>query len=478
MLLTHGLARRVCTTQVEIRAADGEVSTVTLDAAGASHLLSQLQSSTGSEAEELIGHDQLLLSSPDLQARLGKKYCDETELLPLLSAKGLTRLIRTIGVEIHPLGGDNFHLRLEVPARVANMMSEITRVQGTKEEQQQLYRVTTRADGGAVREDDAEPERLKVHRPSAENGYSNGVEVVLADGEVVAMALKERPLIWRTPLSFSCFGTNENCDSVCFSGEDEDGARPTKVMHCGGERLRPEDRYEYGNEGDKYARIGPDVTMTSGVTLTGGRHYWEVELLSEDIEGIMIGVNRPSTHWSNINSGWFICATSGRLMGPYGWHDWPVSAGGYSSGDCVGVLLCLDEGSLCFFKNGVQHGPGFPPGTLSGGCVHAARMNTRNTEIRLLPATPPTAEIPIEIEEEPESNFRGAKIEFSVRLTEQKKRKFVMREKQKFGKLIRAAAEYFKMPNLRLIVDGEVVGVDQRPIDFDLEDGDMIDAKE
>ena len=44
----------------------------------------------------LPGRDQLLLTNPELQARHGKKYCDEAELLPLLLAHGLVRRVRTI----------------------------------------------------------------------------------------------------------------------------------------------------------------------------------------------------------------------------------------------------------------------------------------------------------------------------------------------------------------------------------------------
>jgi hypothetical protein len=38
---------------------------------------------------QLPGRDQLLLKSPELQSRLGKRYCDESELVPLLLSHGL-----------------------------------------------------------------------------------------------------------------------------------------------------------------------------------------------------------------------------------------------------------------------------------------------------------------------------------------------------------------------------------------------------
>jgi hypothetical protein len=61
---------------------------------------------------------------------------------------------------------------------------EISRKHGTSVEQQELYKIAVRADGGVVREDDAEPEMLE------------DTSMVLADGDLVAMAVKER-LAWQ-----------------------------------------------------------------------------------------------------------------------------------------------------------------------------------------------------------------------------------------------------------------------------------------
>jgi hypothetical protein len=57
----------------------------------------------------------------------------------------------------------------------------------------------------------------------------------------------------------------------------------------------------------------------------------------------------------------------------------------------VGVLLDLDNGSLRFFKNGVQHGPGFPAGSVVGPVVAAVQMFEGGQSVRLLP----NAETPI-----------------------------------------------------------------------------------
>jgi hypothetical protein len=40
---------------------------------------------------DLPGREQLLFTSPEMQTRLGQKYCDEAQLLPLLLAQGFVR---------------------------------------------------------------------------------------------------------------------------------------------------------------------------------------------------------------------------------------------------------------------------------------------------------------------------------------------------------------------------------------------------
>jgi hypothetical protein len=186
-----------------------------------------------------LGRDQLLLKSPELQSRLGQRYCDESELLPLLLSHGLVGRVRTIEVTVHPLGGDNFKIRLDAAKpSVGEAKAEIARVQGTEEARQDLYRVEVRADGGAVREDDAEAEPLDED------------DAFLGDGEVVAMAVKELPpFVWRT------FAEG----LVVLS---EEGAVATQIT-----------------EEDEEVNPDKDSLTTTGVELTEGKHYWEVELL-------------------------------------------------------------------------------------------------------------------------------------------------------------------------------------------------------
>jgi hypothetical protein len=86
-------------------------------------------------ALDLPGREQVLIVSPEIQTRLGRKYCDEAELLPLLIAHGLVRRVRTIDVQVRPLGGDSFKITLEASKRtVGEAKTEIARSQGTASE--------------------------------------------------------------------------------------------------------------------------------------------------------------------------------------------------------------------------------------------------------------------------------------------------------------------------------------------------------
>jgi hypothetical protein len=289
---------------------------------------------------DLPGREQLLFTSPEMQTRLGQKYCDEAHLLPLLLAHGLIRRVRTIAVEVRPLGGDSFQVRLDAgKPSVGEAKAEIARVQGTKAECQELYRVAVREDGAAVREDDAEPELL------------DDEDLHLEEGSLIAMAVKEAPLSWLT-----------------FPEEvvelSEDGAVATQVEDNKGE--------------EDFSHI------TTGVELTEGRHYWEVELLSE-IFNIYVGVTRPNLdpegNYINKECGWIIRPCTGRLFG--NGKDGDGAAGPYKKGDRVGVLLDLNNGSLLFFKNGVQNGSGYVAGSVTGPVVAAVELGEANEAVRL-----------------------------------------------------------------------------------------------
>jgi hypothetical protein len=249
------------------------------------------------------------------------------------------------------LGGDSFKVALETakPA-VGETKAAIARVQGTAVACQELYKVAERADGLAVREDDAEPELLEDE------------STVLGDGDMVAMAVKESPLLWRT----------FPADLVTLS---DGGAVAThNLAHD----------YVYS-------------LTTTGIELTEGKHYWEVELRSERFGNTFVGISRPNLdptgyHYGSNNC-WFMHPPDGSLYGNGKEED--DEAGPYKKGDRVGALLDLDDGSLRFFKNGVKHGPGYPAGSVTGPVVHAVQMyyydDDESESVRLLP----NAEAPI-----------------------------------------------------------------------------------
>jgi hypothetical protein len=134
---------------------------------------------------------------------------------------------------------------------------------------------------------------------------------------------------------------------------------------------------------------------TTEIELTEGKHYWEVELLSKGMF-IIVGISRPNLdptreYWKrDCTDGWFMLAPDGSLWGNSKEQD--DSAGPYKQGDRVGVLLDLDNGSLRFFKNGVEHGPGYAAGSVTGPVVAAVqlfyeetRMHGNYESVRLLP---------------------------------------------------------------------------------------------
>jgi hypothetical protein len=135
--------------------------------------------------------------------------------------------------------------------------------------------------------------------------------------------------------------------------------------------------------------IDEEFSLTTTETeLTEGKHYWEVELLSEDMGRTYIGISRPNLDptgeylGSECTDGWFMDALDGTLYGNGKEDD--DEAGEYKQGDCVGVLLDVGNGSLRFFKNGVQHGPGFAAGSVTGPVVAAVQMCGKDESVRLL----------------------------------------------------------------------------------------------
>jgi hypothetical protein len=104
---------------------------------------------------------------------------------------------------------------------------------------------------------------------------------------------------------------------------------------------------------------------------------------------INIGISRPNLDPTGkyidreCTDAWFMYAARGGLFGNGKYGD--DRAGEYKQGDHVGVLLDLGNGSLCFFKNGVEHGPGYAAGSVTGPVVAAVHMCAKDISVRLLP---------------------------------------------------------------------------------------------
>ena len=86
---------------------------------------------------------------------------------------------------------------------------------------------------------------------------------------------------------------------------------------------------------------------------------------------------------SECTDGWFIYAYNGTLWGNGKEQD--DYAGAYKQGDRVGMLLDLDNGSLRFFKNGVQHGPRYAAGSVTWPIVAALQLVYKDATVLLLP---------------------------------------------------------------------------------------------
>ena len=155
-------------------------------------------------------------------------------------------------------------------------------------------------------------------------------------------------------------------------------------------RTFPEDRVSLSEGGAVGTQTDDGWSLTtSEIELTEGKHYWEVELLTEDVSNIFIGISRPDLeptgdYWKGqCTDGWFIEAYDGALYGNGKFFG--DEAGRYKQGDRVGMLLDLDNGSLRFFKNGVEHGSGYPAGSVTGPVVAAVQLYRTDTSVRLLP---------------------------------------------------------------------------------------------
>jgi hypothetical protein len=131
--------------------------------------------------EPTTGRPQLLLVKTELQSWLGKKYCDEAELLPLLLAHSIVRRVHTIEVEVRSLGGDSFKVGRE----------EAFGERG--ESRNRLRTGNTRGQGQAraIQSGDQDRRWCSTRGRDAEPELLGDNDMELKNGEIVAMAVKE-----------------------------------------------------------------------------------------------------------------------------------------------------------------------------------------------------------------------------------------------------------------------------------------------
>ena len=123
--------------------------------------------------------------------------------------------------------------------------------------------------------------------------------------------------------------------------------------------------------------------------------YFEVELTADSKDEDMVffvgivnsGLDHDTTHCSS-NNAWYLAADNGSLNGN-GKEDDDIQ-GKIKIGDRVGVLVDLDGGeggdggSVRFFVNGSEYGPGFKSG-VTGPVVLGVEIFAQGQVVTLLP---------------------------------------------------------------------------------------------
>ncbi len=140
------------------------------------------------------------------------------------------------------------------------------------------------------------------------------------------------------------------------------------------------------------AQLGSACAPTAH-SRAAGRHDWEVAIVDYmDGDLFFVGVCRPdaditASHFRQEHTTAWLISDGGRLFGngKGGGTYALVAPSVIVNGDRMGILLDLDDSSLRFFRNGVEHGPGYPAGSVTGPVALAAHMSHEGTALRLLP---------------------------------------------------------------------------------------------
>ena len=144
---------------------------------------------------------------------------------------------------------------------------------------------------------------------------------------------------------------------------------------------------------------GSGYCLATGTVVVGGEdgvreRYFEAALTADgalkdmefNVGVVKTGLNHESKH-SNSNNAWFLWAYNGGLYGNGKSQD--DAQGELKVGDRVGVLVDLDGeggdgGSVRFFVNGSEYGPGFKSGVV-GPVVLGVEFCNKSQKVTLLP---------------------------------------------------------------------------------------------
>jgi hypothetical protein len=138
----------------------------------------------------------------------------------------------------------------------------------------------------------------------------------------------------------------------------------------------------------KVLQLKPKYHCRSGMTHSKPFQFAKQKPFIARRPFMMFGVCRPDADPKDEDDQpespeWFIRTLDGALLGEN--MDGEHAAGCISEGDRLGMLVNLDDGSLTFFLNGIQHGEGYPKGSINPPVAFGCHMMYSQDQIRLLP---------------------------------------------------------------------------------------------
>jgi hypothetical protein len=245
---------------------------------------------------------------------------------------------------VQPLGGDSFDVKLPKPRATVNEVKVgVERETGIRCIQQELYKVAVAADGGVVREDDAEPELLTD---------SNSIDA----GEMVTMLAKEL-VCWDNEWKgdtielsehstvAKCTSSRRRASSFGQGVRSKEALAPKSGTHC----------FEYEFRNRKNGTNGESLSNIQG---TNGWDMLGVISAAVGKESYSKEHGLLQTRWWGLqNYGNGVIRQGGLKTGedcaylPKGSTNSKGVA--FGSGDKIGFAVDTDHGTMLFYRNGV-----------------------------------------------------------------------------------------------------------------------------